>query len=558
MLLDELSAEQAAAATALQTRIAVLAGPGSGKTRTLSTRVRFLLERDSSDRALILAFMNKAAAEVKARCLEGAPFQSDRVFAGTFHALGVDLLRKHGHLVGVESDFEILDELEARQLAGLSASEMVDLNRHRASDVSVDPQPRSYVAAKRTRGVVDYDDLIVLSARLLAHVPELAEAYGLRFPHVLIDEFQDTDAGRFALVGALAPHVKTISVFADGDQAIMGFGGADRAHVDRFIAELEATTFVLRSNHRSRAAIVEVANRLIANAGEARFPMVPERGGGSVTVSSYLNEADEARGVVDAVQTQLLLRRPADVAILVRSKKRGEALSRELENVGIPYSDWRERLVSQELGRDLGACLASLRGSLPEKHKRRLAELGGMDLSTVDTVADALAVLEGTPLGAMLSRTREAALERGDVVEVTAVLIKGLTVLRPQYGTQLEDLRETVASLAANDSAFSVDQLLVELALGGTSARPTTTATVKLATLHRTKGLEWPVVFLAGLEQSTLPTYYSLQARDVSEERRLCFVGVTRAMDELRLSYAERVEGWAKGPSCFLSEMAAP
>ena len=270
----QLDEEQRAAVQATETAIAVLAGPGSGKTRTLSHRARHLLRTDPGSRALLLTFTNKAAAEMKARAIGVAAVSSDRIDAGTFHSFGARLLRDHGEMIRLATDFEILDELEAAEFAeGVAASSGTrnllrqwQHNRLRqvANSSAVAAFGQAYQSAKLAEEVVDFDDLVVLTAELLEQHDELAQAYGGRYAHLLVDEFQDTNAVQFKIVQALSAHATSVSVFADDDQAIFRFVGAESANIRYFAEELGATEYPLTCNYRSRQKLVDHANALIA------------------------------------------------------------------------------------------------------------------------------------------------------------------------------------------------------------------------------------------------------------------------------------------------------
>jgi DNA helicase-2/ATP-dependent DNA helicase PcrA len=253
---DDLDDEQRDAVESDERAIAALAGPGSGKTRVLSYRARRLLIEDAGSRALLLTFTNKAAAEMKARALGVAAVTSGRIQASTCHTFGLRLLRSHGELVGIDPDFEILDRddqetfaAEVAHAAGVGARRArwsyLRLRREQAIEQSVAAFGEAYEAAKRAEHVVDFDDLIVYTADLLEQRGEVAEAYGTRFRHLLVDEFQDTNAAQFAIVHTLCEHVATVSVFADDDQAIYQFVGAEAENIRRFIAALGAREYPL-------------------------------------------------------------------------------------------------------------------------------------------------------------------------------------------------------------------------------------------------------------------------------------------------------------------------
>jgi DNA helicase-2/ATP-dependent DNA helicase PcrA len=549
---------QREAAEAPEPVIAVLAGPGSGKTRTLSARARFLLLRDAGSEALVLTFMNKAAAEMKSRCLTRAPFAPSRIWAGTFHAFCASLLRDHHELAGVAAAFDVLDAEDARELAveaGGSASELFCYNLarsarqpiHRAMAGFVD----AYEQAKQREGVLDFTDLVVRGAALLEDQAELAAAYGRRYRHVLVDEFQDTDASRYAVIRALAPHVATISMFADDDQAIMSFAGADRGNVARFVAGLSARRIALTVNYRSRGLIVAAANRLVAadESGSGRAMSAVRSGG------SHRGEPEEAAAVAEFVSNTLAQRPPEDIAILARTKWRADAVAEALTQGGIPLSDWRVDIVDIRARRAVASCLAVLRSRVASRHERLLCEMAGILPSALGDTAAVLDALDDHDIGPKLRAIRQAGHGGASVVEIVAMVCALVAERLPALATDLGFVREAVDAFAAHDVNFSLEHLLTELALGAGGQGPTVGGGVKLATLHRTKGLQWPVVVVIGMEQECLPHYRSMHGNSLSEERRLCFVGVSRAEDVLVLSRAQRTGNRTRAPSQFIAEL---
>jgi DNA helicase-2/ATP-dependent DNA helicase PcrA len=558
-----LHAAQRCAAEAEDPVIAVLAGPGSGKTRTLSARARFLLLQCPGSQALLLTFMNKAAAEMKSRSLLGAPFAPSRIWAGTFHAFCAQLLRDHHELADLTSDFAVLDAEDALEMAAAAGGGPDDLWRYDRIRAMRQPVPKAlqafaaaYENAKSDEGAVDFTDLLVRGAQLLEDHTDLAAAYGRRYPHLLVDEFQDTDASRFAVVRALASHVETISVFADDDQAIMSFAGADRGNVAQFVADLDARLIPLTVNYRSREVIVAAANRLvIADQFSSGRTMEAVRDGGDVVIRAYASQAAEAASITQAVSDRLEDREPEEIAILTRTTNRANAVADALIKAGIPVTDWRVDIVDGRARRAVAACLATLRPRLASRHESMLYDLAGLERSRRQETGAVLQALSSGPVGTELIRVREAALGGADVVPIINAITSLVAEQRSELSADVAHIREAVAAFAAHDEGFSIEHLLTELALGSGGRAPTEGGGVKLATMHRTKGLQWPVVFMIGMEEGCLPDFRQTTAPAISEERRLCFVGVSRAEDELILSYARQVNGWAKAPSRFLAEL---
>jgi DNA helicase-2/ATP-dependent DNA helicase PcrA len=566
---DALDDEQRAAVDSDERAIAVLAGPGSGKTRVLSYRARRLLIEDAGARALLLTFTNKAAAEMKARALGVAAVTSDRIQASTFHTFGLRVLRSHGALVGIEPDFEILDReeqetfaVEAAHAAGVGSRRArwsyLRLRREDVREESVAAFGEAYEAAKRAARVVDFDDLIVYTADLLEQHGDIAEAYGTRFRHLLVDEFQDTNAAQFAIVNALCEHVSTVSVFADDDQAIYRFVGAEAENIRRFIAALGAREYPLTFNYRCREAIVAHANCLIAADPEASGRQMRHvHAGGEVRHRAFLDEEAEAASISREIQSLIEDEgvAPAEISVLARAAWRATPILDTLERAGVPTTNWLGEAFEPPERQMLGVILSVLRGSLNDRQAKKLCEL--LDLPESDE-RDVQAFLEQSadaPAVPELVRLRDLAY--GDALPSVVIVQAQVcaTALDAELANAMAPIVEAVTALEADDPEFTLEHVMSELALGGIGLAPTAGGGVKVASLHRTKGLQWPRVYIVGLEQGTLPDYRVETEAELSQERRACFVGVCRAETYLTLSRIERYRGFRKPPSIFLEEM---
>ncbi len=566
---EVLDDEQREAVEAEEPAIALLAGPGSGKTRVLSYRARRLLTDDTGSRALLLTFTNKAAAEMKARALGVAAVTSGRIQASTFHTFGLRLLRSHGELVGIESDFEVLDReeqetfaAEAAHAAGVRVQRArwsyLRLRREEVISESARAFADAYEAAKRAARLVDFDDLIVYAADLLEEHAEIAEAYGTRFSHLLVDEFQDTNAAQFGIVRALCAHVATVSVFADDDQAIYRFAGAEAENIRRFIAALGAREYPLTFNYRCREAILTHANRLIAADPEAsgrQMRHVYE--GGEVRHLTFRDEASEAGSIAREIQSLVDDEgvTPSDICVLARAAWRATPILETLERVGIPTTNWLGEAFEPPERQMLGVILSALRGSVNERQAKKLYEL----LDTPDSgERNVQALLEGAGDGSVVTellRLRDLAYTDAmpsDVIEQAQVCASAVDA---GLAAAMTPIIEAVAELEAEDPEFTLEHVMSELALGGIGLAPTAGGGVKVASLHRTKGLQWPHVYIVGLEQGTLPDYRTETEAALSEERRACFVGVCRAETHLTLTRFEQYRSFSKPPSIFLEEM---
>jgi len=568
---EVLDGEQRRAVEAKERAIAVLAGPGSGKTRVLSFRARYLLGRDKNSNALLLTFTNKAAAEMKSRAIAVTPAMSKRIRAGTFHNFAMSVLRSHGSHVGIGSEFDVLDEDEQTELATAVSLKAGCSNhardwstqrlRQRLPTTDVAKFGTLFEEVKRKEGVVDFDDLIVYVAQLFRQQPEIAKAYATKYQHILIDEFQDTNAAQFAMVRALAEYASpasTISVFADDDQAIFGFAGAESQNIARFCDDLQAEVFPLTTNYRCCEEIVRCANRLIlANRSEGR-QMKAKKRNGQVIARAFDSMSQEAKAICDEIQERIDNDTPAhEISILVRSAYRAEGLKAGLVQRGIPYANWLAAAYNSRETRQVRICLAVVRPVLTKRVCRYVCELLGIEdfpdsaIINTEEFLQANNSLPGVKHLLTIRRLADGKARVGDIVREVGNCIEAID---PEV-TVVDSLVAEVAAFEAHDPEYSLDHLLADLALGGKGGAPTEGGGIKLATIHRTKGLQWPHVYLIGLDEGHLPHYLTKTDEQVREERRLCFVGVCRAEDSLTVTRIEEYRGYSKAPSLFLREL---
>ncbi len=564
-----LDAEQEAAVLATEKAIAVLAGPGSGKTRTLSHRARHLLIEHPDSRALLLTFTNKAAAEMKARALAVGTLAADRIEASTFHGFGAAFLRSHGDLVGIARDFDILDMEERDEFAAAVARERGIANRivawsSRRLRGQTMPElvaafGTAFEEAKRADALVDFDDLVVYPATLLAANAALAAAYGARFRHILVDEFQDTNPVHFAIVKSLYPHAQTISVFADDDQTLMRFAGADAGNVGRFADELGAKPYPLSCNYRCRKEIVTHANRLIAAdpAASGRH-MRADKPAGDVALVDYATTSDEAAALGEEIADAVVERGvpAASIAVLVRSAFRADELVAALRARGVPVTDWRGAAYEPAERRILITCMSVIRPRLNNRQARKLSELLGRDVLDERDTHAFLEAHTGHPVADALLAVRVLAFEGARPQQIVAQAQAAIAAYDPASGERAVPLVEAVADFERFDPNFTLEHLLTELALKTGGRPPTQGGGVKVGTLHGTKGLEWPTVYLLGLEEGKLPDYRAEDKDAIGDERRACFVGVCRAEDRLVLTFSHYFRVHRQKPSRFLHEMA--
>ena len=563
--LDQLDDEQTAAVQASERAIAVLAGPGSGKTRTLACRALHLLHGDAGSKVRLLTFTNKAAAEMKSRALTLAGVAASRVASSNFHTFGMRFLRNHAREAGIGVDFDIVEGEEATELAqevGGSDALKERWSASRLRRLFIPPHLAEFgarfQATKYAHGLLDFDDLIVLTADTLERHPRVAEAYGNNHPHLLIDEFQDTNPAQFAIVAALSPFLKTVSVFADDDQAIFQWAGAEAQNIRRFIDTLGAAEYQLTVNYRSRKAIVDVANKLIAADPKASGRrMRADKKGGKVRVSVYHDLPQEAQAIGDELAEMIRKGIPAtSIAVLVRSSFRAEQVLDALRLRDLPVSNWLGQRYESSMRRSLVACFAVIRGNLSDRNAKRLCELIGVSDTSVRTTKEFFAAHSQTSGVQVLAKLQKLAWENARPSVAVGIAVQFLRTIAS--GVEVQMLDEFVAEVDAfenYDPQFSLEHLLTELALGGAGASPTESGGIKVATLHKTKGLQWPYVYLLGLETGHMPNRRADTAEKVREERRLCFVGLCRAEDAVTLTRVKHYGRVTKTPSLFLKEM---
>ena len=606
----------------------VLAGAGSGKTRVLTSRIAHLLEGDVHPGGILaVTFTNKAARAMRGR-LDGMVAMDLRaLWMGTFHGIAHRLLRMHHEALGLPADFQVLDADDSqRLLRRIMREAQMDEKQWppramagrigRWKDEGWGPEQvqqyegpaaapfipiySTYEAAKKRSGLVDFGDLLLYALRLWES-PEILDHYQRRFQHILVDEFQDTNAVQYAWLKGLARHGQIFAV-GDDDQSIYAWRGARVENLLRFGEDFAGAQVVrLEQNYRSTAPILQAANAVIAHNSDrlGKTLWTAEPGGESVQLYTAYNEFDEARYVVGRVQQWLDDGgRRADCAILYRSNAQSRAFEEVLVREGMPYRVYGglrfferaeikdtlaylrltanrhddasfERVVNVP-ARGIGAVSVERLRNLARKRGlsfwQAAGELGQPKISAFLNLVDDLA-----------ARTAEANL--GERVE--AVLAR--TGLREWHGREgdraegrLENLDELINAARGYAQDWSADPNLGDLAPqpgnmlseflthaaleAGDGAGDAWEDCVQLMSLHSAKGLEFPLVFLVGLEEGLFPHQRSLEdPQGLAEERRLCYVGMTRAMRLLVISHAEsrRLHGSERMtmPSRFLREI---
>jgi DNA helicase II / ATP-dependent DNA helicase PcrA len=543
---------------------------------------------------LAITFTRRAAGELTERLRSLLPRRSaDRLLVTTFHGLGLRIVREHARRLGFDDGVRVADEAERLALAREALGEQAPTREPRrllelvsalALDPAAAPAPdlvgplARYRAGKRARGLVDLDDLLAMPVALLGGDPQLAAAYRERWPHVCVDEYQDVDPAQYGLLRLLCPPDGDLCAIGDPDQAIYSFRGADVGFFLRFPADFPgARTVRLGRNYRSTPAILAGAAGAVAPTA-----LVPDReltavapgdGPSSITLHAAADEAGEAAFVVGAVERLLggssftsldrgaadpwhdAVHSYADVAVLYRTDAQSRPLVDALEAAGVPYQKRSHNRLGDQPGvREL---LVVLRAELSRA-------VGDPRPTTARVRAAAQVAIDAA--GGLPAVGSIGADEWSRLVPATAHPAPDPAGAGADPALRVARIRAAVELLTplAERAGADADRFLAELALGAeVDVWDPRADRVSLLTLHAAKGLEFPVVFLVGCEDDLLPLRFGdgPDAADVAEERRLLFVGMTRARTHLVLSHAARrtVRGEPRvtRPSRFLADVPA-
>jgi DNA helicase-2/ATP-dependent DNA helicase PcrA len=644
---DGLNPPQRDAVNTLSGPLLVLAGAGTGKTRVVTFRIANLIShRIKPDRILAVTFTRKAAGEMQERAgklLTGKHRKADapRPEISTFHSLCVKILRRHAPVLGYPERFAICDRGDQEGFArtalreirapadSLNAGDLLGfVGRWKMASVSpsgavsVAETDREHLAAVAYRryqkalkqsGVVDFDDLLLLTEQLFREHPQVRRAEAARFDHVLIDEYQDTNHSQYEIVRGLAMGHRNLCVVGDDDQSIYGWRGAEVTHILRFAKDWpDAKVVRLEDNYRSSASIIKHANTLIAFNSERHDKVLKaaRHEGPNPRILQFKDENEEAVSVVKDIKRLMGMGRGAkDFAILFRTNEQPRVFETELRAAQLPYVliggmsffDRREvrdllaflRLVAEPnddpaLLRILntpprGIGDAARKALVTEAAARGLPIWGMIENPTVVTSLSR-AALEGVIGLRKMVHTWQEMSEKLSVEDMFVRIIDD-TNYQAEIERQYEDPQERDSRWAVveeiTNAAASYDTrkksrkkaprdriiaFLDDLLVGNQDdsrdkEKQLNQNAIALMTLHSAKGLEFPYVYLVGMEEGILPHKRSLEIGEsaIPEERRLAYVGVTRAQDELTLTMALTRRKWGKPretiPSRFLFEM---
>ena len=632
-LLDGLNDKQRDAVAAPPQHMLVLAGAGSGKTRVLVHRLAWLMqvERIAPYSLLAVTFTNKAAQEMRARIESTIGVSLNNLWMGTFHGLSHRMLRAHYQEAGLPQGFQIIDSddqlrLVKRVLKALNLDEkhwpakqlqwFINARKDEGQrpgmldaggDYSLAQMIKIYAAYQEMcdrAGLVDFAEILLRSFELLKQNAEVRGHYQQRFRHILVDEFQDTNAIQYQWLRLLAGSSAKVMIVGDDDQSIYGWRGARVENIQQFLKDFDgADTIRLEQNYRSTATILKAANAVISN-NQSRLGKdlwTDGSEGESISLYTAFNELDEARFIVSRIRDWHNKGNPlTDTAILYRNNAQSRVLEEALIQDGLHYRIYGGlRFYERQEIKDALSYLRLINNRQDDAALERIINTParGIGDSTLDKVRQQ-ARAQGQTLWQALEQLLQqkqlsgrAANAIAQFMQLIGQLDAELTELplheqaehvikqsglyamyQAEKGekaqTRIENLNELITACQNFDSPLleemsPLSAFLSQAALeAGEYQAEEHSDAVQLMTLHTAKGLEFPLVFVCGLEEGLFP---SQQSGDdpvrLEEERRLCYVGMTRAMQKLYLCHAQsrRLYGQEQypKPSRFLRELPA-
>ena len=623
--LDGLNAAQSEAVTTLDGPLLVLSGAGTGKTRVLTSRLAELVATNTAKPWNILAvtFTNKAAREMKLRVAQLVGPVAEQVWLGTFHALAARMLRRHAELVGLKSDFTILDaDDQTRLLKQLMAADDIDPKRWPArmlggvisrwkdrglSAEQIDLAEAGDIANGRVRqlyqsyqnrlialNAVDFGDLLLHMLTIFTKHHDVLADYQARITHIMVDEYQDTNVAQYLWLRLLTGNRNNLCCVGDDDQSIYGWRGAEVGNILRFESDFSgAKTVRLEENYRSTGHILAAASNVISRnetrLGKTLYTAADD--GEKVRVNGYWDGADEARSISSQIESMLADQVDlSQVAVLVRAGFQTREFEERFISIGLPYRVVGAKFYERSEIRDAIAYLRLItqpaddlaferiinvpkRGlgtaSLQAVHMQARASAKPLLAAVMDLVdTDELRPAARQAFSSFINDIRRWRDQAGKMhhTDLARLVLdeSGYTQMwqldkSPDAPGRLENLTELVNAMQDFDS---LQGFLEHIALVMDGDTENQQGEVTLMTLHAAKGLEFDTVFLPGWEEGVLPSQRTMDesgAVGLEEERRLAYVGITRARKNLFISFASsrRIHGqWQSAiPSRFIQEL---
>ena len=610
MLNNNLNDMQKAAVETTEGPLLVLAGAGSGKTTVLVNRIAHIICDKFTPPWAVLAitFTNKAAGEMKSRLETVLGQEANDIWSGTFHSICMRILRREIERLGYNRDFSVYDtsdqlvvikeclkelNLDDKMFppkaiqtiisrAKDSMTECAEFEKMYASDYRMSRISGIYSLYQqklRSNSAFDFDDIILLTVKLLTEFPEVLDFYASKFKYILVDEYQDTNHCQFELVRLLSSKHKNICVVGDDDQSIYKFRGANIENILNFEKIFKnAKVIKLEQNYRSTKSILDVANCVIANNTERKDKALwtAKNGGEKPMLYNASNEHDEAYFLANKIADLKHGRKYSDFAILYRTNAQSRVIESVLRNNGIPYRVVGGlRFYDRKEVKDIIAYLRLVANRFDNVSLKRIINepKRGIGAKSMET-AEAISVREGKSMFDIISCASlyedipKAAAAKFDAFSKMILSFEKMqdnviilldSVLESSGYLHALELENTVEAQSRIENIKELRSAVVdyvkssggEADLSGFLEQVSLVSdidnydegedAVVLMTLHRVKGLEFPVVFLCGMEENVFPSFRSVtEEGGIEEERRLCYVGITRAKEILFMSCASQ------------------
>lgn len=567
-LLNDLNSDQQKAVKQTDGPVLILAGAGSGKTRVLTYRAAYLMGElhVQGSNILMLTFTNKAAEEMKFRIHTLLKNQqlSDMPFAGTFHSLCVSILRKHGSYINIPSNFSIYDDddqinaikqvmtrldISQKQYNPRAVLSTISQAKNEMIPALEYPQyargdfqettARVYLSYQQlliTNGALDFDDLLLKTVQLFQKYPDVLGEYQEKYHYVLVDEYQDTNKAQYLLTKLLCGRWRNLTVVGDASQSIYRWRGADFRNIVNFKNDFKDTKiFELEQNYRSTQIILDAAFGVIGkNTTHPILKLWTDRGmGEKISLYEARNEHDEASYIA---QTILISREPfSHFAILYRTNAQSRVLEENFIRNGIPYAlVGGTRFYDRKEIKDVLSYLRLVANPQDTVSFIRAEKLGKTRFAKFQLYSDTLKN-DNKLITLTTLELLDTILKKTNYLELYDANVE-------EEAMRLENIKElrSVATEFPNLTDFLTNVALVEQRSAKKKSE-NYKDTVTLMTLHAAKGLEYETVFIIGMEEGIFPHSRSLMEKEeLEEERRLCYVGITRAKDKLHITYANR------------------
>ena len=596
MDLSTLNEEQKEAVTYLNGPLLVLAGAGSGKTKVLTSRIAYLIEKGISPyNILAITFTNKAAAEMKERVIKLIGGEAGSMQISTFHSFGLKLIRDNHEYLGLDNNFAIFDtedsltaikrvlkkldidtnkfppKLFRNKISSLKNDLIspLDYVRHAHDDFEkmvVEVYKEYQVELKNDNGV-DFDDLLILPIKLFKDNPDILEKYQERFKYILIDEYQDTNEAQYILTKMLASRYQNLCVVGDSDQAIYGFRGANFKNILNFEKDYKlCKTIILKKNYRSTKVILDAANSVIKH-NVNRHPKDLESVNGEGELITYYrarNGLDEIKFVADTIDD---LKKKGesldDIVILYRTNAQSRLFEDEFLKRNIPYRmigainfyarrEIKDLMAYLKLINNTKDAISLLRSiNTPKRgignktiediisrsNEQGISLFDAIDSGKALTFKNLILELQEESSHLSLTELVDLVLDKSGLKEE---LVKENSIEAETRLENLEEFKSITKSFEDKYGLISLPDFLYEVSLISDNTEITDSNNrVTLMTVHAVKGLEFKYCFITGLEEGLFPHMNSLMSdADVEEERRLCYVAITRAKEKLYITNA--------------------